>query len=109
MVISTIKSFSPAPGHLFQVQDNKIVKDFAVFVGAAADVQEIADENDRGARAGFGEWATGVELCPGVGSGVEGVNVVGVGSGIGFATVDYYYMVSPEGGTMTAAFCGWGR
>jgi hypothetical protein len=108
MIVSTIKSFPLSPSHLIQVEDNEVVEDFAVFVGAAADVEEIADEDDGGAGTGFGEWTAGVELGPGVGSGVEGVDVVWIGSGIGFAAVDYYDVVAPEGGTVAAAFC-WRR
>jgi hypothetical protein len=44
-----------------------------------------------------------------VGSGVEGVDVIGVGSGIGFAAVDDDNVISPEGGAVTTAFCRWGR
>lgn len=108
MIISTIKSFPLSPSHLIQVEDNEVVEDFTVFVGAAADVEEIADEDDGGAGTGFGKWTAGVELGPGVGSGVEGVDVVRIGSGIGFAAVDYYDVVAPEGGTVAAAFC-WRR
>ena len=109
MIISTIKSFAPSPSHFVQVKDDEVIEDFAVFVGAAADVEEVADEDYCGAGTGFGEGTARVELGPGVGSSVEGVDVVGVGSGVGFAAVDYYDVVSPEGRTVAAAFCGsWG-
>jgi hypothetical protein len=108
MIISTIKSFAPSPGHFFQVKDNEVVEDFTGFICTATDVEEVADEDHCCAGTGFGEGAAGVELGPGVGSGVEGVDVVGVGSSIGFAAVDYYDVASPEGRTVAAAFC-WRR
>jgi len=50
-----------------------------------------------------------MELGPCVCPGVEGVNVVWVGSGVGFAAVDDDDVVSPQGCTVTATFGGWGR
>ena len=50
-----------------------------------------------------------MELSPCVGTGVECVDVVWIGTGICFAAVDDDYMVSPESSTVAAAFCGWWR
>lgn len=108
MIISTFKPFTPAPRHPCEIKDDKVIEDFTVFVCSAADVEEVVDEDYCCAGTGFRGWAAGVELSPGVGSGVEGVEIVGVGSSICFAAIDDDDVVSPEGGRVTAAF-GWRR
>ena len=109
VIISTIKPLSPPPRHLLQIQDNEVIQHLSVLVGAAADIEKIADENDCGAGTGFGDRAPGVELGPDVGAGVKGVDIVGIRSSIGFAAVNYDDVVSPEGGAVATAFGWWGR
>jgi hypothetical protein len=109
MIIPTIKPFPPSPNHLIQIQHDQIIKNLAMFVRPPTDIQQISHQDHGSAGTSFGGRTTGVKLRPCVVSGVEGVDIVRVGSCVSFTAVDYDDVVSPEGGTVAAAFCRWRR
>ena len=109
MIIPTIEPFPSSPGHFRQVKNNQVIEDFTVLISPSTDVQEIIDKDDCSTGTGFRSGSSRVELSPCVSSGVECVYVVRVSSCIRFSTVNDDHVVSPQGGTMTAPFCGRGE
>jgi hypothetical protein len=98
MIIPTLKPPPPSPNHRLQIQHHQIIQDLAILIGPARDVEEVVYEDDCGAGTGFRGGTSGGETGPGVGAGVEGVDVVWVGATVVFAAVDEEDVGAPEGG-----------